>query len=126
MQAPVTVNAATIREFRLLIDDLMSRAENVARAGSAWFRNERELRHRVELLRPYNLRFHMDGDEHIQIIFFNGRYSQYHADFVRATVRPDNEVPEEWVRGWSCSHCRKDQSTSRGRHGAEEDALSDP
>ena len=97
-QSPVTVNAGTIREFRLLIDDLMGQVEKAARAGSAWFSNERMLRHRVELLRPYNVRFHMNKDRHIQIIFFNGRYSQYHRDFVRATVRPDDEVPDEWVR----------------------------
>ena len=36
MQAPVTVNAATIREFRLLIDDLMGRAEKLRATGSTW------------------------------------------------------------------------------------------
>jgi hypothetical protein len=106
MQAPVTVNAATIRELRLLIDDLMGRAEKLARAGSTWIGNERMLRHRVELLQPYNLRFHMDRDGFLQIILFNGRYSEYHRDYVRATAHPDDDLPEEWVRGWSCSRCR--------------------
>ena len=105
MQAAVTVNAASIHEFRLLIDDLMGRVEKAASAGSDWFRNERMLRRRVELLRPYNMRFHMDRGGHIQIILFNGRYSRYHREFVHSTVHPDDEVPEEWARTWSCSHC---------------------
>src|SRR5439155_1407439 len=56
-QAPVTVNADTIREFRLLVDDLMGRVETLAKTSSAWYAEERTRSRRVALLKPYNLRF---------------------------------------------------------------------
>jgi hypothetical protein len=109
-QAPlssVVVNAESIREFRLLIDDLMTRVEELALLRSAWWKEERVKSSRVALLKPYNLRFHMDDDGDIQLIFFNGRYSDYYRDYIQAIATPDADNPEEWARGVTCSRCKR-------------------
>jgi hypothetical protein len=69
----VVVDGDSIREFRLLIDDLMGRAEESARAGAQWWVEQRLRERRVALLRPYGLRFQLDDDGHIQLIFSRGR-----------------------------------------------------
>jgi hypothetical protein len=109
MQAPlpkVGVDADSIREFRLLIDDLMGRAEESAKAGAAWWAEERTRNRRVALLRPYSLRFHAADDGTIHLIFFNGRYAVYHSEFVRTLAGDDAEGAGEWVRGYFCSRCK--------------------
>ena len=120
MQAPVppvVVNGETIREFRLLVNDLMGRVEELARQGSAWWAEERVKVRRVALLRPYNLRFHLAEDGTIQLILFNGRYAPYYGDYMRALARPDAQEPEVWSRVVSCSRCkhsrREGDETSR-------------
>jgi hypothetical protein len=112
MQAPlpkVVIDGDSIREFRLLVDDLMNRVEDLARARSAWWAESKVRSRRVALLKPYNLRFHLDEQEHIQLIFFNGRYAEYYQEFMRSIVR--TEEADGWVRGVTCSHCK--QSISR-------------
>lgn len=104
--SPLTVNGETLREFRLLIDDLMKRVEDVARAGSSWWAVERIQRRRIALLKPYSLRFHLDGDKKIQLIFFNGRYSRYYREVMDAMSMRDPDEPAEWTRAVQCSHCR--------------------
>jgi hypothetical protein len=99
--APVTVDGDTIREFRLLIEGLMNRVEDVAGRQSAWWREEKVRSYRVSLLRPYNLRFLMDEARHIQLLFFNGNYAQYYPSFVRAMAEDEGE-PEEWSRSFRC------------------------
>lgn len=103
--SPVTINGETLREFRLLIDDLMKRVEDTARRGSSWWAVERIQRHRIALLRPYSLRFHLDEDKKIQLIFFNGKYSRYYREFMEAMALHGPEEPEEWTRCVQCSHC---------------------
>lgn len=106
-QAPipkVTIDGDSIREFRLLVDDLMGRVENLAKVGGAWFAEERTRSHRVALLRPYNLRFHVGSDGNIELIFFNGRYARYYQEFVQA--RSPSQEPEEWARCCACSMCK--------------------
>jgi hypothetical protein len=109
-QAPILpkspVDADSIREFRTLIDDLMNRVDDSAKAGSAWWAEERTRNRRVALLKPYNLRFHIGEDEKIQIILFNGRYAPSHPDFVRALTDADGEDKGAWVRSYQCSRCR--------------------
>jgi hypothetical protein len=77
MQSPffpiVAVDGDSIREFRLLVDGLMNCVEHLARERSAWWAEERVKLQRVELLRPYKQRFHLDSDHQIQLIFFNGK-----------------------------------------------------
>ncbi len=104
MQAPFRVDGDTIREFRLLIEGLMNRIEDRVRERSAWWAQEKIRERRVELLRPYNLRFHLGEDGFIQVILFNGRYAQYHRRFVRSIA--DEDPGDEWERGYTCSHCR--------------------
>jgi hypothetical protein len=133
MQAPlprVVVDGDSIRELRLLIDDLMGRAEEAAARGSAWYREGRTRAHRVGLLKPYNLRFHQDGSGHIQIIFFNGRYSEYHRNFVQSIADPDPENGEEWTRSVCCSRCRErpseDPPGGKAEAAAREDGETAP
>jgi hypothetical protein len=108
MQAPaipnVKVDGDTIREFRLLIESLMDRIDEKVREGSAWYAEERVRNRRVALLKPYNLRFHMDEDGLIQVILFHGRYAGYYPDFVRALG--ESEDGGEWRRGFTCSYCK--------------------
>lgn len=105
---PVTVNGETIREFRLLVDDLVGKAESLARAQASWWAQERVRSRRVELLKPYNLRFHLDENKNIQLIFFNGKYSDHYDSFTRSLAAvSDEEEPGRWSRIVTCSHCRK-------------------
>jgi hypothetical protein len=123
LQAPtlpgVNVDADTLRELRQLIDDLMDRVEESAKAGSAWWTEERTRARRVALLKPYNLRFHMDEDGLIEIALFNGRYAAYHADFVRALQGGLDDGDGTWVRGYKCScskHCdRQHDGRTQGK-----------
>jgi hypothetical protein len=111
MQAPllggVPVDGDSIREFHSLIDDLMDRVEDLAAKGSAWYAEERTRSRRIALLKPYNLRFHVDEDRHIQLIFFNGDYSQYYPAFVIAIAAADTEEPARWSRTFECSRCKR-------------------
>ena len=80
------VDGDTLREFRLLVEGVMDRIEERARERAAWWAEERTRARRVELLRPYNLRFHLGTDDTIQIILFNGRYAEYHRGFVQGNL----------------------------------------
>jgi hypothetical protein len=106
-QAPFLphVNADTLREFRLLVDDLMGRVEAGLRDTSAWWAQEKVRNRRVELLKPYNLRFHMAEDGLIQIILFHRRYAPYHREFTRALG--GDADGGEWRRGYTCSQCKR-------------------
>jgi hypothetical protein len=114
LQAPVlpriVVDGDSIREFRLLIESLMNRVEEGVKERSTWWAEEKVRERRVGLLRPYNLRFHLGEDGTIQIILFNGRYAQYHHEFVKSI---SGDGGEEWERGYSCSMC---QPAVKGGH----------
>jgi hypothetical protein len=97
----IVVDGDSIREFRLLIKGLMDRLDERTRKGLSWLAEERVRDRRVKLLKPYNLRFHMDEDGQIEIILFNGRYADYHRDFVRSL----GGEGEEWERKYVCSLC---------------------
>jgi hypothetical protein len=119
MQAPlprVVIDGDSIREFRLLVDDLMGRVDDLAKNRSAWWAEARVRSRRVALLKPYNLRFHMDEGQHIQLIFFNGRYAQYYQEFMRSVVHTEDEA-DGWVRGFTCSRCRQALSRAEGGDG---------
>jgi hypothetical protein len=102
--SPVVVDGDSIREFRLLIEGLMDRVEDRAKERSAWWAEERVRNRRVELLRPYNLRFHLGDDGLIQVILFHSRYAPYYREFVRGLAGED--TGEEWARAYFCSRCR--------------------
>lgn len=104
--APPAVNGDTVREFRLLIDDLMTRAEDLARRGSSWWSEERIQRRRIALLKPYSLRFHLDDRQKIQLLFFNGRYARYYQEVMDAMAMNCAEDTEGWSRVVTCSHCK--------------------
>jgi hypothetical protein len=110
MQAPllpgVNVDGDSIREFRLLIESLMDRVEDLAGKGSSWYAEERTRSRRVALLKPYNLRFHVDEDRHIQLIFFNGDYSQLYPEFMISIAAANAEEPAHWSRTFECSRCK--------------------
>jgi hypothetical protein len=103
--APTVVNGDSVRELRLLVADLMTRAEDVARRGSSWWTEERIQRRRIDLLKPYSLRFHLDENRKIQLVFFNGRYSRYYQQFMESMAMSDTARPEEWTRAVQCSRC---------------------
>jgi hypothetical protein len=110
-QAPgfpqVVVDGDSIREFRGLIESLMDRIEDRVKGSVSWWAEARVRNRRVTLLKPYNLRFHLNADGNIQIILFNGRYAPYHRDFVRSITSPDPDGGEEWQRTYRCSECRE-------------------
>jgi hypothetical protein len=107
----VTVDADSIRELRLLIDDLMGRVEDSARAGVTWWAETRMRNRRVALLKPYNLRFHVGDDGRIQLVFFHGDYAAKYEDFVRS-LEGAGDGP--WVRTYQCSHCRPVRGQGNG------------
>jgi hypothetical protein len=108
LQAPFVpkLDGDTVRELRLLIDGLMDRVERLAKERSAWLSEESVKNRRVALLKPYNLRFHLDEAKNIQIIFFNGRYAEQYKQFVANIGDTDAEDCEEWYRGITCSRCK--------------------
>jgi hypothetical protein len=110
----VVVDGDSIREFRLLVEGLMTRAEGLARVSSAWWAEERTRARRVALLRPYNLRFHQDEEGFVQIILFNGRYADQYAGYVRSIARPADDSDEAWARVVSCSRCKQARGTGEG------------
>lgn len=102
----VVVDGDSIREFRLLVDGLMGRAEESARTGTRWWA-ERHLRERrVALLRPYNLRFHLDPGGRIQLIFFHSAHAAKYETVVRALLDPAGDDPLEWAPGYCCSRSK--------------------
>jgi hypothetical protein len=107
LQAALAANPESLHEFRLLIESLMTRIEQLARAGGSWWTMEKVRSHRVELLKPYNLRFHLDENGFIQIILFNGQYAQYYKQFVESIAAPDEEECAGCGRVFTCSCCRK-------------------
>ncbi len=111
-QAPaIVVDGDSIREFRLLVDDLMVRVEGLARVGSTWWMEERLRSKRVALLRPYNLRFHMDESGFIELIFFNGNYADSYPKFMEMLAASDDEGHAQWRRAVQCSHCKRRRSS---------------
>lgn len=103
-QAPVpkiVIDEGSIREFRLLVSGLLDRVEVLAQSGPAWWAEERQRSRRVGLLLPYNLRFHMDVDGRIQLVFFHGKHAEDYPNFVRQLTG----VGEEWSRTVVCSQC---------------------
>ncbi len=110
MQAPLSptvINGDTVREFRLLVADLMTRAEDLARRGSSWWAEERVLRRRIDLLKPYSLRFYLDENGKIQLIFFNGRYARYYREVMESMAAGAAADGEGWSRTVTCSHCKE-------------------
>lgn len=123
--APAVVNGDGVRELRLLVADLMTRAENLAQRGSSWWSEERIQRRRIDLLQPYSLRFHRDEDGKILLIFFNGRYARYYREVMEAMAMPATEDAEGWARIVTCSHRKKNVpsiTAQRTRTVAEEPA----
>jgi hypothetical protein len=104
----IVVDGDSIREFRLLVEGLMGRLDERAQQGLAWLSEERLRSRRVKLLKPYNLRFHMDEDGFIQLILFNGRYADAYPEFVRRLAAPD--AGEGWERKYVCSQCNSQRS----------------
>jgi hypothetical protein len=130
MQAPLVpkLDGDTVRELRLLIDSLMDRVERLAKERSAWLAEESVKNRRVALLKPYNLRFHLDERRNIQIIFFNGRYAEHYKHFVAAIGDSDEEDCESWCRGITCSQCKsmnRPAAKANGVRGEEKDTGPD-
>jgi hypothetical protein len=117
-QAPlpsIVVDGDSIREFRLLVNSLMGRVDDLARNGSAWWNEDRMRSRRVDLLKPYNLRFHMDDQGKIQLVFFNGNYARYYQPYMRTLTHTNEELPS-WSRNFECTQC-KQLMTARGQQG---------
>jgi hypothetical protein len=102
----VVVDGDSIREFRLLVNSLMNRVDDVARTGSNWFLEERTVSRRVTLLKPYNLQFVMDEQGKIQLVFFHGDYARYYPGFMRKLKHTDEEI-ESWSRTFDCAQCKR-------------------
>jgi hypothetical protein len=116
----VVIDGDSIREFRLLVDSLIGRIEEVAQGGSAWYRDQRQRSRRVGLLKPYNLRFHKAEDSTVQLIFFHERNAKYYPGFVKKLTGGEEVADGEWARTVECSECkavrrRRDRLTGRER-----------
>jgi hypothetical protein len=121
-QAPkVVIDGDSIREFRLLVEGLLGRIDELAETGSTWYRDSRERSRRVALLKPYNLRFHKAEDSTIQLIFFHEQYSAYYPRFVQKLMQSDTMPEGAWSRTVECSECQAARRTGRltGRGGSE-------
>jgi hypothetical protein len=111
----VVVDGDSIREFRFLIDGLMGRVEESARAGTQWWAERHMRDRRIALLRPYNLRFHLDADGRIQLIFFHGGHAVHYADVVRSLAGPAAADALEWSPGYVCSQTEPGGPRTGGR-----------
>jgi hypothetical protein len=107
-----SLDAELVREFRLLVFGVVDRAEDLAKNGTAWWKEERTRARRVALLRKYNLRFHMSEENRIHLIFFNGDHAGHYADHVKGL---DGSEDRSWSRTVECSVCSKLQEVSRLR-----------
>jgi hypothetical protein len=108
-----TINGDTLREFRLLVNSLVDRADDAAKTTVSWWNEDRIRSRRVELLKPYNLRFHMGGEGRIQLIFFNGNYAKHYREFMSALTNAEEE--EGWSRRFECSCCSRFREVLRSR-----------
>ncbi len=109
----VVVDGDSIREFRLLIDGLMNRAEESARTGTRWWAEKHLRDRRVALLKPYSLRFHLDANERIQLIFFHGDFAAQHESVVRALANPTGDESLEWAPDFYCCSRSKESTKSK-------------
>ena len=123
-QLPVTpsvvVDGDSIREFRLLVDDLMGRVEDSARLGGRWWAEKHMRERRIALLKPYNLRFHMDAEQHIHLIFCHSDYAEHHKAIVRSIANPVGDESLDWFPGYCCSHSRQVGRAESSRPDAEQ------
>jgi hypothetical protein len=123
----VGLDEGTVRELRGLAGDLLSRVDTLAREGTSWWAEERIRSRVIGLLKPYDMRFHLDEKGHIDLVFFNGKYASYYPEFVEkltgAAAAADE--PKEWARVLHCSRCKaarekaNPDATLTGRAGAE-------
>jgi hypothetical protein len=105
-QIPVpNIDGDTLREFRLLVNSVVDRAEDASKASVQWFREERVRSRRVDLLKPYSLRFHVHTDGTIQVIFFHGDHARQYRQFLSTLT--DCDDTELWARTMEVSHCKK-------------------
>jgi hypothetical protein len=116
-QIPAQINAEFLREFRVLVFGLLDRAEDAAKGSSAWWQEDRTRARRVALLRRYNLRFHMNEDKKIHLIFFNGDYAERYAEYVKSITGVEEAG---WSRTVQCSMCEHFYTASRTRQLPEE------
>jgi hypothetical protein len=107
---PTQVDAEFLREFRLLVFGAVDRAEEAAKTGSAWWREERTRSRRVALLRPYNLRFHVCEDMKIQLILFHGEGAAKYRETMTALTGAE---ARDWSRTLECSMSCKPPEASR-------------
>jgi len=122
-QIPVaTVDGETLREFRLLVGSVIDRADDASKAGVMWFKEERVRSRRVELLKPYNLRFHVHDDGKIHLIFFHGEYARQYQEFVANLTQETDEEP--WRRGIEFSCCKRMRQVLRSRQAPQEATIS--
>jgi hypothetical protein len=106
-----TIDGDTLREVRLLINTVVDRADDAAKSSVNWFREERIRSRRVELLKPYNLRFHMHTDGKIHLIFFHGDYANQYQQFVAMQADCDEDT-KVWSRNnVGLTFCKKMQPT---------------
>jgi hypothetical protein len=109
---PAQIDADLLREFRLLVFGVVDRAEELAKAGAAWWHEDRIRSRRVTLLRRYNLRFHVREDKRIDLVFFNGDHAAKYREFVTTLTGVEER---DWSRTVECSICTKLQGESRTR-----------
>jgi hypothetical protein len=75
----------------------------------------------VALLKPYSLRFHMDEDGQILLVFFHGQYASYYPRFMELLMKSSEPQDMTWTRAYECSMCKPDKRegidhlTSRAR-----------
>jgi hypothetical protein len=105
--AAAALDKDAVRQLRLLVNGLLDRAEEVAQAGSTWWIDHRERSRRIALLKPYSLRFHMDDESSIQLVFFHGNYAPYYPRFVQTLTESAGMESGEWTRAVDCSHCSR-------------------
>ncbi|AWM41705.1 hypothetical protein GobsT_72010 [Gemmata obscuriglobus] len=110
----VVVDGDSIREFRLLVDGLMGRVEESARTGTRWWEERHMRERRVALLRPYNLRFHLDPGGRIQLVLFHEAHAAKYEGTVRALFDPAGGEALEWAPGYSCSRSKQRTTSATG------------
>ena len=105
--AKAALDKDTLRELRLLINGLLDRVEETAQTGSTWYADHRDRSRRVALLKPYSLRFHMDDEDLICLVFFHGNYAPYFPHFMQTLTESRAMEGEEWSRDVDCSRCAR-------------------
>ena len=102
----MVVDGDSIREFRLLVNSLMNRVDDVARQARTGLSRNAPFRGawRCSSLTICNSSW--TSRARSNLVFFHGDYARYYPGFMRKLKHTDEEI-ESWSRTFDCAQCKR-------------------